>query len=143
MVGNSFANIVKTNNGFFKSQAQAKFLLSQCVSNQFSTSGSVHGNRYILFYVCDETGVIRVEKQTQSKGLITTWERRQEGLVTIQDEKEIKRLKREIKSTIELMKARERSLERGEYKSLSLYEESVRHDEEVLKSLKEELAKYE
>lgn len=59
----SFASLVKSNNGFFKSEAQAKFLLAQCQEeNTFITSGTVYRNTFQLFYVCDAHGVVRVDK---------------------------------------------------------------------------------
>ena len=43
-IAQSFANIVKTNNGFFKSQAQRNLLLNQCEGNEFVTTGTVGRN---------------------------------------------------------------------------------------------------
>jgi hypothetical protein len=115
MVAQSFANLVKTNNGFFKSPAQAAFLLSQCVNHQFATSGSVHRNSYVIFYVCDSTGVVRVEKQTAAKGLVVQWERRVAGTVSVQDEREIKRLRRLIKQVQSSIDERREELAAGTY----------------------------
>ena len=119
MVAQSFANLVKTNNGFFKSEAQAKFLLSQCVNNQFATGGVVHRNSYTIFYVCDSTGVVRVEKQTTAKGLVVQWERRVAGKMSLQDEKEIKRLRRLIKQTQASIDERRASIAAGKYNANS------------------------
>lgn len=67
----SFASIVKSNNGFFKSEAQAKFLLAQCQEeNTFVTGGSVYKNSYTLFYICDAQGVVRVEKHLATSGKV-------------------------------------------------------------------------
>lgn len=69
----SFASIVKSNNGFFKSEAQAKFLLSQCQEeNTFIAGGTVYRNSYQLFYVCDACGVIRVDKYLATSGKTET-----------------------------------------------------------------------
>jgi hypothetical protein len=67
----SFASLVKSNNGFFKSEAQAKFLLAQCQEeNTFVTGGAVYRNSYTLFYICDATGVVRVEKHLATSGKV-------------------------------------------------------------------------
>lgn len=73
----SFASLVKSNNGMFKSEAQAKFLLSQCQEeNTFITSGTVYRNSFTLSYVCDAQGVVSVEKYLPTTGkTVTTWER--------------------------------------------------------------------
>lgn len=139
MVEKSFASLVKTNNGKFKSEAQAKFLLSQCRDGQFITSGHVHGNLYTLFYVCDNTGVVRVEKQTNAKGLVTQWERREEGKVSVQDQKEIKRLKRLLKGIELSIKERRESVAKGEYASLELAAFSEARDLEGIKEIKAKL----
>lgn len=71
----SFASLVKTNNGMFKSSKQAAFLLSQCQeASTFYASGAVYNNGYTLAYVCDEQGVIQVKKSTKNKDSVT-WDR--------------------------------------------------------------------
>lgn len=140
MVEKSFASLVKSNNGKFKSEAQAKFLLSQCRDGQFITGGRVHGNSYTLFYVCDNTGVIRVEKQTKSKGLVLTWERREAGKVTVQDQKEIKRLNRLIKDVEARIDARRAAVACGKYTNINLAAESEKLDMETIMDLKGRLA---
>jgi len=73
----SFASLVKSNNGMFKSEAQAKFLLSQCQEeNTFVCSGNVYNNSFTMFYICDIQGVVKVEKYLPKSGkTTTTWER--------------------------------------------------------------------
>ena len=139
MVEKSFASLVKSNNGKFKSDAQAKFLLSQCRDGQFITGGRVHGNSYTLFYVCDNTGVVRVEKQTNAKGLVTQWERREEGKVSIQDEKEIKRLNRLLKDVELRIKERRESVASGKYTNIRLAQFSEAQDMESIKEIKAKL----
>ncbi|CAB4127496.1 hypothetical protein UFOVP84_216 [uncultured Caudovirales phage] len=95
----SFASLVKNHKGLFKSEKQAEFLLKMCQEHMtFIAPGNVGRYGYCMYYICDEKGVVRVEKSLQSKGGVTvTWERGGEGKVTVQDTKEIKRLKRELK----------------------------------------------
>jgi hypothetical protein len=73
----SFASLVKSNNGMFKSEAQAKFLLSQCQEeNTFVCGGNVYNNSFTIFYICDSLGVVKVEKYLPKSGkTTTTWER--------------------------------------------------------------------
>ena len=54
----SFASLVKFNNGFFKSDKQRDFLLSQCFEGVYQIGGDTYGNSYAVRYVCDELGVI-------------------------------------------------------------------------------------
>lgn len=62
-VAMSFASLVKVNNGFFKSEKQAAFLLSQCQEeNVFYAGGSVYKNSYMMEYHCDAKGVVKVVK---------------------------------------------------------------------------------
>lgn len=62
-VAMSFASLVKSNNGFFKSEKQAAFLLSQCQEqNVFYAGGSIYKNSYMMEYHCDAKGVVKVVK---------------------------------------------------------------------------------
>ena len=115
-IAQSFANLVKTNNGFFKSAAQANFLLSQS-SYEYVSCGSVMGNSFNMHYTCDDRGVTMVRKYTKAKGFATTWERKVEGVVSLQDAKEIKRLLRLVKSTTASIVSRQASWDSGKYAS--------------------------
>jgi len=76
----SFASLVKSNNGFFKSEKQSAFLLSKCQdTNTFVCGGSVYNNSFTMFYICDSLGVVKVEKYTPKSGkTVTTWGRQTE-----------------------------------------------------------------
>lgn len=73
----SFASLVKSNNGLFKSEKQAAFLLSVCQdAGTFYTGGQVYGNSYSLQYNCDNAGVVSVEKYLPKTGkIVLTWSR--------------------------------------------------------------------
>ena len=71
----SFAGLVKTNNGEFKSEKQASFLLSNCVDGAFKASGEVYGNTFNVFYYCDSVGIYKVVKSTKKADTLT-WERK-------------------------------------------------------------------
>lgn len=96
----SFAALVKNNNGMFKSEKQASFLLSMCNDTTYGTSGTFGRSSFYIYYICDEKGVVKVEKRTDKKGTILTWERREEGKLTVQDKKEIASLKRMLKQNL-------------------------------------------
>lgn len=134
-VAQSFANIVKTNNGFFKSAAQAGFLLSQCAGSEFVTTGTVGRNGYTLFYTCDQQGVTRVQKQTVAKGLVLVWERVTDGQVSIQDARETKRIQRLIKQTEKSMAERAAARAAGQYPNELLFSEAQERDQRALQEL--------
>lgn len=113
-IAKTLANLVKTNNGLFKSEAQAKFLI-EVVGTEYVTGGAVMGNQFTLYYDLNSTGVISVRKYTVSKGFTTTWERVVDGTVSVQDAKEIKRLKRLAKSVKKSMSDRQACWDSGKY----------------------------
>lgn len=110
----TLANLVKTNNGLFKSEAQAHFIKS-VAGAEYVSGGNVYGKSYSLHYMLDSTGVVSVYKNTVAKGLVLVWERVTAGVVSVQDAKEIKRLKRLIKSIQKSMDDRQASWDSGEY----------------------------
>lgn len=110
----TLANLVKTNNGLFKSDAQAQFIRS-IAGDEYVSGGNVYGKSYSLHYMLDSTGVVSVYKNTVAKGLVLVWERVTAGVVSVQDAKEIKRLKRLIKSIQKSMDDRQASWDSGEY----------------------------
>ena len=81
----SLNSLMKTNDGLFKSDKQAKFILSQAVDNQVVTGGDMYGNTFTMFYNLDDKGVVSVEKYLPKKGTSTiTWERPTEGKTAVQ-----------------------------------------------------------
>lgn len=113
-IAKTLANLVKTNNGLFKSEAQAKFL-TEVVGTEYVVGGTVMGNQFTLYYDLNSTGVTSVRKYTVGKGFTTTWERVVDGTVSVQDAKEIKRLKRLAKSVEKSMSDRQAYWDSGEY----------------------------
>lgn len=74
-VTKSLFSLLKTNNGHFKSDKQKEFLLSHCQSDRVFTSvRSIYNNSFQFHFICDDDGVVRVEKHT-SKKIETYWER--------------------------------------------------------------------
>lgn len=141
-VAQTFAGLVKNNNGLFKSATQAKFLLSQCQEkNTFVTGGSVYKSSFTLFYKCDDKGVVSVEKYLPRTGKNEIqWQRAGAG-ATVQDEKKIKSLQREIKSLEKTVKQRQEAWQSGSYNksNIDLYHSAMKRDQELLNDLKSEL----
>jgi len=137
----SFASLVKTNNGFFKSDKQASFLLSQCRDGEYSTSGHLHGNSYQLFYTCDDAGVTKVEKSTHAKGLVLQWERVEEGKTSIQTSKEFKRLTRLINGYVKSIASRQASMDAGTYDApQTIFDSCMQAEQDQIVRLKEMIA---
>jgi len=142
----SFASLVKSNNGFFKSEKQAAFLLGKCQEvNVFYAGGNVYGNSFTLSYVCDEKGVVKVEKYLPKTGKVeTTFMRHVEGTENAVEKaakaKEYKRITREIKALEKKISARIEARATGQYTgSDELFTVSQAYDEEALTAYKTRL----
>ena len=73
----SVSNLLKTNKGFFKSEKQAKFILSHVSDNEIVNHFTTYKNIARDHYHLDEKGVYKIERYTTKKGYVTTWERGQ------------------------------------------------------------------
>lgn len=141
----SLASLVKSNNGFFKSEKQAAFLLSMVNDGEkcFTTAGNVRGNTFTVTYVMDDKGVVSVVKYTNVKGSVTEWQRPVQGETSIQDKKAIAKLKREIKALEKQITARNDSFSKGDYKGMeTLYHNANSVDVDTLEAKKQRLAAY-
>lgn len=137
-IAKSFASLVKSNNGAFKSEKQAAFLLSQCEGNSFTACASMYGNSYDNTYVCDSVGVVRVEHYTKATGTKIVWERVEAGKVSVQESKEFKRISREIKRIEKSISEREAA--KAQYVGKEwLYAESMAKDIEMLNGYRAKL----
>lgn len=71
------------NDGKFKSEKQARFILSNAHDLDgekfFSTQGSMYKNQYRIDFYLDDIGITRVEKTTNKGGTAIQWERPAEG----------------------------------------------------------------
>lgn len=116
MIAKSFAYLVKSNNGAFKSEAQAKFLLSQCNGEQKFVDSMPKDA--VVTYHCDGAGVVSVERYSLNTGKTKKeWERKVAGKLTVQEDREIKRLLRMKKDTEESIAARNIAYAKGDYKN--------------------------
>ena len=139
----SFASLVKSNNGFFKTEKQAEFLLPQCEYGSFTVYGSIYNNSFQINYVCDDKGIVRTDKVTQCGGkILTTWERVVIGSISVQDAKETKRILREIKRIEKQINERIECFEKGGYDGYEdLFISSDANSRVMLKGYQEKLAK--
>ena len=73
----SLSNLLKTNKGFFKSEKQAAFILSQVCENKIVNHFTTYKNIARDHYFLDSKGVYKIERYTTKKGYVTTWARGQ------------------------------------------------------------------
>lgn len=113
----SIFGLAKSNNGFFKSEKQAAFLISQmsefsgCIGH--ANSGY---NSCPIFASWDEKGITKIVKSAKN-GDVIMFERKQKGILTSLEIKEIKRLDRKIKALEKEVKERKKSFDDGNYNS--------------------------
>lgn len=113
----SIFSLCKNNNGFFKSTKQSEFLIEQLTRGQgyFGRTDSGY-HTCPLFAEWDEKGIIKTSKST-SNGMVTMFERKVEGVVSVLDKKEIKRINRRIKKLQKQLDERIVNFEDGSYDS--------------------------
>ncbi len=142
----SFASLVKINNGFFKSEKQAQFLLSMINGqggNSYITCGNVWGNSFNMEYFCDNKGVTKVTKYSKAKGTLVEWTRKVEGEVSVQDAKAIKRLTRAMNDYKKKIASRQASWDAGTYDApRELFEIGMQCDQEGIDNCAVALQKY-
>ena len=117
----SILGLAKNNNGFFKSEKQSFFLISEMEKADgyvgFITSGY---NSCPLFATWDEKGIIRIVKHSKTKEgckAILTFERSVKGVLSELQLKEITYLKRKLKATEKNLKEKQTSFLDGSYNS--------------------------
>lgn len=114
-ISKSIFGLAKSNNGFFKSEKQSKFLIeklsdfSGCIAH--ANSGF---NSCPIFASWDGKGITKIVKSAK-KGDVIMFERKQEGILTSLEIKEIKRLERKIKTLENEVKERQDSFDNGSY----------------------------
>lgn len=138
----SLENLIKTNNGFFKSDAQAEFLLSKLkeeFGNTFITT--MYNNSVIITYEYDEKGIVRktntsIKKQTNK----VVWERKIEGKLSIEEEQKLKQIKKEISRLKKAISNRLEAKRNGSYDEMEeLFNKYQEADENRLKEFEQML----
>lgn len=140
----SIESLIKSNNGFFKSEKQAEFLISELKAqygNQFVSS--IYNNSVIISYEWDDKGIISKSNQSVKKNSVkVVWKRKVEGELSIAEQESVKQLKRNIKKIQKNISNRNESFERGDYSEMEeLYNNSNNSDLKQLSDYEKELSK--
>ena len=116
----SVFGLTKNNNGLFKSEAQAKFLISQINNNQglvgYANSGY---NSIPIFAEYDEKGITKLVKRSNDKSLkdknVVVFERKNDNGLNTLEIKELNTLKRNLKKLETELNDKVNSWESGNY----------------------------
>ena len=117
----SIWGLVKYNNGFFKSEKQAQFLISEMILLDghigFADSGF---NSCPIFASWDERGITKIVKSAKKGGIIM-FERKKEGILTTIEINKIKIYERKIKSIEKDINECKISFDNGTYSHSGIY----------------------
>lgn len=149
----SILSLAKNNNGFFKSEKQASFIISQLDQNEDCFGHVSSGyNSCPLFAEYDAKGITRIYKQTV-RGSVTTFERAVEGKLNSVQQKEVNSLKRRLNKLKKDLDRKVNSFESGNYNSsgdkstyddymIELYNKTTDRLRESINSLKIKINSY-
>lgn len=135
-------NLIKTNNGFFKSEKQAKFLISE-LKKEFGNvfTASAFGNSVVLTYNFDDKGItekLNTSLKKQSEKVV--WNRKVEGVLSVEDKKKMAALKREIKKLEKSINERNAAYNDGQYEGYeALYNKANNEALDKLQTFKDQL----
>lgn len=94
----SIFGLAKNNNGFFKSEKQAQFLISVLEERGGHIGQANSGyNQCSMFATWDEKGIIEITKHRTGGKIEVMFQRKLEGVLTVTELKHIKSLKKRIK----------------------------------------------
>lgn len=114
-ISKSIFGLTKSNNGFFKSEKQAQFLISQMSSfDGFIGHANSGYNSCPLFAFWDESGITKIVKSAKN-GDVVMFERKIEGSLTALEIKQIKTYERKIKALEKEINERQKSFDNGSY----------------------------
>ena len=135
-------NLIKTNNGFFKSEKQAKFLISELkieYGNVFTASA--FGNSVVLTYNFDDKGIVeKVNTSLKKQSEKVVWNRKIEGVLSVEDKRKMAALKREIKKLEKSINERDAAYIAEQYKGYeALYNKANDEALSKLQAFKEQL----
>lgn len=140
----SLLALAKNNGGNFKSEKQAAMFNSMASNGVLVlTGGSVYGNTWSYEFVVDATGIVSVTKLSYTKAGVASTEPMfsrdgsvQAARATAQDDKNIKRIKREIKGLEKLIKQRQAEYDAGQYPDTDMFNQSQKEDREQIEAYK-------
>ena len=139
-------NLIKTNNGFFKSEKQAKFLISELKKEYGNIfTASAFGNNVVLTYNFDERGIVeKLNTSLKKHSQAVVWDRKIEGALSVEDKKKSVALKREIKKLEKSINERDAAYNAGQYKGYeALYSKANEEALFKLRAFKEQLQQLE
>lgn len=116
----SIFGLTKNNNGFFKSEAQAKFLISQ-IKNYDGLIGYANSGHHSIpiFAEYDEKGITKLVKYSNDKSLkdknVVVFERKSENSLNALEVKELNKYKRSLKQLERELNDKITSWESGNY----------------------------
>ena len=68
-------NLIETNNGMFKSDAQKKFFFDVSFEGMIVHSGQTFKTKWKEFFILDDSGIVEYQRESNIKGLVTLWKR--------------------------------------------------------------------
>lgn len=146
----SLNSLVKNNNGFFKSQKQADFLLSILNDNNVFASVA-YGYTILTTYHFDYKG-ITLKTKTSAKTNRTTeeWSRKVEGVLSVEEQQIAKRLNKQLKSVKKDYATRLKSFNDGSYfggkkpndSDMAIYSNSQNDRLELINRIEKTLKQY-
>ena len=136
----SVLSLCKNNNGYFKSEKQAKYLTSQLEKWGGHIGQNDSGyNTCPLSATWDDDGIIKTTKYTKSKGRVTVWERRVSGVLSETDKKLLKKRKRKLKELNKQLDSREACVVTVDYARIELEQKKLDEFNEFIKNPNEVL----
>ena len=113
-IRNSVLGLAQKNNGVFKSEKQAAFLIKMINNNDGLIGHTANGIPYFAW--SDDKGITRITKGTGNTSKIElVFERKVAGVLNTSDEKTIKHLRRQIKVLAAEVAVRQEGLANGTY----------------------------
>lgn len=143
----SLLSLTKNNAGVFKSEKQSA-MFNRLASNGVLVlaGGSVYGNSWSYEFIMDSTGIVAVNKLSYSKAGAASTEAMFSRCGTVQadrkaaqDDKNTKRIKREIKGLEKTIKQRQAEFDAGQYPNADMFNTSQQNDIQQLQAYKDML----
>ncbi len=111
----SIFGLTKNNNGFFKSEKQAKFLISQIKKFEGCVGHANNGYHSCpIFAKYDEKGITKLTKHGKNGNLVI-FERKVDGVLTSIESRDLKKYKRRYKALKKEVDRRQESFDSGNY----------------------------
>lgn len=146
----SLNSLVKNNNGFFKSQKQADFLLSVLNDNNVFASVA-YGHTILITYHFDDKGItLKTKTSVKTNKTTEEWSRKVEGILSVEEQQIVKRLNKQLKSVKKEYASRLKSYNDGSYfggkepndSDMAIYSNSQNDRLELISRIEKTLKQY-